>query len=122
MLWPAAAAFITAAVSWSGLTNWIVDFGVFAFLVITLTALGRSLARTWRHKGGASGLNERGAQLIGGRGLVANFANGVGAVRVNDTVWRAVSDDALEAGASVEITAIDGVTLKVKRIGAAPPP
>jgi inner membrane protein len=37
-------------------------------------------------------------------------------VKVNDTVWRAMSDEALEAGQAVEIAAVDGVTLKVKRV------
>ena len=116
LLWPAVAAFVTAAVAWSGATNWIADMGVFAVLVIALTAFGRPLVQRWRKAGEANGLNQRGAALVGVRGVIANFADGVGAVKVNDTVWRAVSDDALEAGHTVEISSVDGVTLRVKRV------
>ncbi len=116
LLWPAVAAFVTSLIAWIAPTTWIAELGIFAVLVIALTAFGRPLVQRWRNEGGASGLNERGEALVGKRGLVANFADGVGAVKVGDTVWRAVSDDALEAGASVEIAAIDGVTLKVKRV------
>jgi inner membrane protein len=54
--------------------------------------------------------------LIGTRGVVANFANGAGSVKVKDTVWRALSDETLEAGQEVEVTSVDGSTLRVKRV------
>jgi membrane protein implicated in regulation of membrane protease activity len=56
--------------------------------------------------------------MLGKRGVVASFANGVGSVKIADTIWRAVSDEALEAGQDVEVAGVDGVTLKVKRVGA----
>lgn len=117
LLWPAVAAFITAAVSFFGLTNWIADIGIFAVLVIVLTAFGRPLVQRWRqaHVGANEKLNERGRSLVGGHGIVAAFANGVGSVKVNDTIWRAVSDEPLEAGQNVEIAGVDGTTLKVKK-------
>ena len=117
LLWPAVAAFITALISFFGLTNWIADVAIFAVLVIALTAYGRPLVARWRNMGAGANekLNERGKSLIGGHGVVAAFANGVGSVKVNDTIWRAVSEDALEAGQAVEIAGVDGVTLKVKR-------
>jgi inner membrane protein len=49
--------------------------------------------------------------------VVSNFANGVGSVKIADTMWRAVSEEALEAGQSVEVAAVDGTTLTVKRAG-----
>ena len=42
--------------------------------------------------------------------------SGVGAVKVKDTVWRAVSDETLEAGQPVEVSAVDGSTLRVRRV------
>ncbi len=115
LLWPAVAAFVTALISWFGVTSWIADIGIFAALVIVLTFFGRPLVQKWRSEGAASGLNERAQTMIGTRGLMMSFADGVGSVKVNDTVWRAVSDDALEPGQHVEVTAVDGVTLRVKR-------
>jgi membrane protein implicated in regulation of membrane protease activity len=116
LLWPAVAAFLTALISWFGLTNWIAELAIFGVLVVVLTALGRPLVQRWRNEGAASGLNERSAALIGAGAIVTNFANGVGSVKVQDTVWRAVSDETLEAGQAVVIDSVDGVTLKVKRV------
>jgi membrane protein implicated in regulation of membrane protease activity len=116
LLWPAVAAFLTALVAYLGLSNWIAQIALFAVLVIVLTAFGRPLVRNWRKEGAASGLNERAAALIGARGVVASFANGAGSVRVGDTVWRAVSEDTIETGAEVEVAAVDGTVLKVKRV------
>lgn len=115
LLWPAVAAFATALISFLGFTNWIADMAIFAALVILLTLLGRPLVQRWRQEGAASGLNERSAALIGTRGVITVFANGAGQVKVNDTVWRAVSEEALEPGQTVTIDAVDGATLKVKR-------
>jgi len=115
LLWPAMAAFITALISLTGATSWLADMGVFDVLVIALTWVGRPLVESWKREGAASGLNERSEALIGARGVIANFANGVGSVKVQDTVWRAVSDEALEPGQAVVVDSVDGATLKVKR-------
>jgi len=115
LLWPAVAAFATALISLTGATGWIADMAIFAVLVIALTWFGRPLVERWKRDGAASGLNERSTTLIGSRGVIANFANGVGSVKVQDTVWRAVSDETLEAGQAVVVDSVDGATLKVKR-------
>lgn len=115
LLWPAAAAFIVGVLGFTGMTNWIFDITLFAALVIVLTAFGRPLVRRLRTSNAADQLNNRSAQLIGGSGVVTAFANGVGSVKVQDTIWRAVSDETLAPGETVTIFAADGVTLKVKR-------
>lgn len=117
LLWPAVAAFLTALVSWMAPTSWSAEFAVFAALVVALTAFGRPLLQRWREQGGASTLNERSASLIGERGQITAFENGVGSVKLNDTIWRAASSEQLAPGENVEIVAVDGVTLKVKRLG-----
>jgi membrane protein implicated in regulation of membrane protease activity len=114
LLWPAVAAFITALVSLTGATGWIADMAIFAVLVIALTYFGRPLVQRWRQEGAAQLLNERSATLIGTRGEITVFKDGAGSVKVNDTVWRAVSDEALTPGQVVVIDAVDGATLKVK--------
>jgi inner membrane protein len=116
LLWPAVAAFVTALVAWLAPTNWVAEIALFAVLILVLTYFGHPLVKRFRQEGAASGLNERSATLIGTRGVVANFANGAGSVKVRDTVWRALSDEALEAGQEVEVTSVDGSTLRVKRI------
>lgn len=116
LLWPAVAAFATALLAWVAPTGWMVELAVFAALILVLTYFGQPIVKRWRNEGAASGLNERNTSLIGKRGVVANFANGVGSVKVGDTVWRATSDEGLEAGQAVVVAAVDGVTLKVTRI------
>jgi len=116
LLWPSVAAFFVALLSWLAPTGWMVELFVFALLIIVLTYFGHPIVKRWRNEGAASGLNERSSTLIGVRGVVQNFANGVGSVKVQDTVWRATSAEALEAGQAVEVSAVDGVTLKVKRV------
>lgn len=115
LLWPAVAAFVTGLVAFSGMTNWVFDVTLFAVLTIALTLMGRPLVQRWRNAGGLTNLNERSRSLVGTRATLANFANGVGAVKINDTMWRAVSDDALNAGDNVEVAGVEGSTLKVKR-------
>lgn len=117
LLWPAVAAFLTALIAWFGFTGIVAEVAIFAVLVIALTVFGRPLVQRLRSEGAASGLNERAQTLIGVRGQMMSFADGVGSVKVNDTVWRAVSDETLEAGQHVEVAAVDGVTLKVRRAG-----
>jgi inner membrane protein len=60
-------------------------------------------------------LNVRGAQYIGRRFVVDTaIVNGTGRVRVGDTVWAAEGEDA-PAGASVEVTGVNGTRLVVVR-------
>jgi inner membrane protein len=118
LLWPSVAAFVTALVALILPTHWIAEMALFAVLIIVLTYFGHPLVKRWRNEGAASGLNERNLSMVGKRGVVANFANGVGSVKIADTMWRAVSEEALAAGESVEVAGVDGVTLQVKRVGA----
>jgi membrane protein implicated in regulation of membrane protease activity len=114
ILWPAVAAFLTALVSLTGATNWVAEVAIFAVLVIALTAFGRPLVKRWREENNAEGLNERSKTLIGTRGVITVFANGTGSVKIADTIWRAVSDEALTPGQTVVIDSVDGATLKVR--------
>jgi membrane protein implicated in regulation of membrane protease activity len=114
LLWPAVAAFLTALISLAGLSNWIAEIAVFAVLVIALTWLGGPIVKRWREENKAEGLNERSKTLIGTQGVITVFANGAGSVKIADTIWRAVSDEALTPGQTVVIDSVDGATLKVR--------
>lgn len=115
LLWPTVAAFITGLIAFFGLTNWMAELAIFAVLVMALTYFGRPIVRRWRDEKAAKGLNDRAASLIGQRGLISAFNNGAGSAKVGDTMWRVTSEEVLEAGAEVEVIAVDGVTLRVKR-------
>lgn len=117
LLWPAVAALLTALLAWALPIEWGVELGVFAALVIGLTAFGRPLVQHWRGEGEANGLNERGVALLGARAVLAEFADGIGAVKIGDTMWRASSEESLAPGDNVQVAGIDGTTLRVTRAG-----
>ncbi len=93
-------------------TNFLVELALFGALSIVFLFVGRLLLRNLRNE--APLLNERGLQMIGVEGAAAeHFVNGVGAVKINDTVWRAVSDTPIAAGTAVRVLSIDGATVRV---------
>jgi membrane protein implicated in regulation of membrane protease activity len=62
-------------------------------------------------------LNRRAAQLVGRRYVLDEaIVNGQGKARVGDSHWLVEGPD-LPAGATVEVVAVEGATLKVQRAG-----
>lgn len=62
-------------------------------------------------------LNRRAEQFIGKRYVLESaIVNGSGKVQVGDSPWLAEGPD-LPAGATVEVIAVDGITLKVRATG-----
>jgi membrane protein implicated in regulation of membrane protease activity len=62
-------------------------------------------------------LNRRAEQLIGRRFLLDTaIVNGQGKARVGDSMWL-VEGPELPAGTAIEVTAVDGSTLKVRAAG-----
>lgn len=120
LLWPAVAAGVVGLAAFSPAVGWQAQWILFAVLVIGLTLIGRPLrARLYDRFKSAPVLNERAADLVGQRGAAAGaFVNGLGAVRINDSVWRARSwdlgADPIEAGMAVQVLSVEGVTLTVK--------
>lgn len=55
--------------------------------------------------------------LTGATGIVLSWLNGAGHVQVEGERWQAVSSDELQPGEAVKVTAVDGLTLKVKSTG-----
>ena len=65
-------------------------------------------------------LNRRGRSAIGHRVTVIEaIQNGYGAVLFGDSRWRATCKQDVPEGAKVEVTGVDGTTLKVKPLPAA---
>jgi membrane protein implicated in regulation of membrane protease activity len=115
LLWPAVAAFITALAAFVGLSSGAAQTALFAALLICLTVFGHPIVRKWRHAREGRALNERAAHMVGTRGVLTAFANGVGSIKINDSVWRAESDEPLQAGEQVEIASVHGTTVRVRR-------
>ncbi len=116
-LWPAIAAAATGVISISPLgAFWQSQLLAFAVLTVALSVVAPRYVKPWLHKTQEDHqlLNERGAQKIGRRAAVDQpFANGVGQVRLGDTLWLAESESGenFEAGVNVVVTRVEGTKL-----------
>jgi membrane protein implicated in regulation of membrane protease activity len=117
LLWPAAAAAITGVFALFGPGEVMVEWVVFAILTIALTLAGHFyIRRRWLTPHTPGDINERATTLIGQAGLADGaFVAGHGSVRLNDTIWRAASAEPIAPGDRVEVVAVEGTTLQVKR-------
>ena len=92
---------------------------VFAVLAVGSTVLWKRFApASWNAADQGSTLNRRAAQYEGRRARVAEgFANGRGAVLIDDTRWSAVTADGSDpaSGETVIVTGADGTVLTVKK-------
>jgi membrane protein implicated in regulation of membrane protease activity len=117
LLWASASAGAMAVVV--SLLSLSAPMSILAFALLTLvsTLLARRyLPRAANAPGGD--INDNVARLVGHRGAAAHaFTGRSGRVSIDGKEWAAELDvgEALEAGATVEVTGVDGSTLKVRR-------
>lgn len=116
-LWPGIAA-VTIGILMFVIPDmpWTMSVPLWAILSVA-TAFGW---RAYRKKNPASvdaaaaTLNQRGSEYIGRQfTLESPIANGVGKMKVGDTVWNVVSETDFIAGATVKVTGVDGTSLRV---------
>lgn len=117
-LWLGAAALVVGAVGLivADAGFWLWQWQVVAFLVLSiiLTYVGRSLVARTSTVSDEPLLNNRVAQLIGRTATLEQpIANGVGKVRLGDTLWR-VSGPDLPAGTTVRVRGGNSDTLDVE--------
>jgi membrane protein implicated in regulation of membrane protease activity len=116
LLWPGLAAVIV------GLTkaivpglDWTVCVTLWAVLSVVTVAGFIAWRKTHPAKGGSSTLNRRGEQYVGERFYIETpVVNGKGEMKVDDTVWKILSDQDLPAGASVKVVGVEGTSLRVE--------
>lgn len=117
LLWASASAAVTGA--FVGLARPPLATAILAFAVLTIasTLLARRyIPRSAVAEGGD--INDNIGRIVGHRGLaVGAFAGRAGRVFVDGKEWAAELDDdgGLEAGARVEVTAVEGACLRVRR-------
>lgn len=117
LLWASASAAVTGALV--GLVELSLPTAVLAFAVLTIVST--LLARRYLPRSvTASGqdINDNVGRVVGHQGsAVAAFSGGAGRVFVDGKEWAAEleGDDRLEAGARVEVTAVEGARLRVRR-------
>lgn len=116
LIWLGLAALVTGAVVGIFGFGWQAACIAFAVLALACVAAGRLLTRRKAEEpDAATGLNDRGRQLIGKVfRLETTMAGGEGRVRVGDSSWRIVGPELL-AGAEVKVVRVEGSTLVVEK-------
>lgn len=116
LLWFGLAALLTGiVVSITGIA-WQGALLVFAALAVASVLAGRAITRRRSDEpDAASGLNDRGRQLIGKVfKLEATMAGGEGRIRVGDSSWRVTGPELL-AGTEIRVVRVEGATLVVEK-------
>lgn len=116
LIWLGLAALVTGAVVGIFGLGWQAAGIVFAILAIASVAAGRLLTRRrGEEPDAATGLNDRGRQLIGKVfRLEATMTGGEGRVRVGDSSWRIIGPELL-AGTEVKVVRVEGSTLVIEK-------
>ncbi|MCR6733031.1 MAG: NfeD family protein [Afipia sp.] len=113
MLWLGLAALIVGLLSFGIVWSWQTQIIVFAVLSIAMVPLWRNFSRRNARPTDKSFLNKRAEGLIGRVfTLEKPIVDGVGTVKIDDTVWR-VSGPDTPAGSRVRIVSADGAMLTV---------
>jgi membrane protein implicated in regulation of membrane protease activity len=113
------AAIIVGLLLWAGLieATWL-QFAIFGVLSLVLLFTARSKLRRYlvgdvadnndQHQTFRENLGQRAS-------AVADFEQGQGRIRLNGVQWSALSDEPIQAGDTVWITANDGIQLTVSK-------
>jgi len=114
-LWLGVAAALVGGALWLlPEMNWQTQFVLFALFSIVSIVVARVIIARRPIETDEPTLNRRGEQYVG-RVLVLDRAieNGVGRVRVDDTLWRVEGQDSA-ANTRVRVIGVDGTVLKVE--------
>jgi membrane protein implicated in regulation of membrane protease activity len=116
LIWLGLAALLTGLFVGATGFGWQAAALVFAALSIVNVILGRMLTRRSSDEpDAATGLNDRGRQLIGRVFRIeATMTGGEGRVRVGDSSWRITGPELL-AGSDVRVVRVEGATLVVEK-------
>lgn len=114
LLWLGLAALVTGALSYVVGLSWQSEVLAFAALAVIAVLVGRRISPAPGRASDRPFLNRRPEGFVGRVfTLDEPIVDGVGLVRIDDTVWRIEGPD-LAAGAEVKVVAADGATLKVE--------
>src|SRR5690242_12632096 len=127
LLWFGVGALAAAFAGFVGINSLVVQFLIFAFVSIGLTAASRTIFINYfsREKTGQS-LRSGVDALPGKIGTVVSSSNGAlqeGAVKVFGSTWTAypaAADPPLEAGEGVCVDSVEGASIYVRRVGGEP--
>ena len=116
LIWLGLAALLTGAVVGITEIGWQAAALVFAGFSLVSVFVGRLLTRRkGEEPDAATGLNDRGRQLIGKVfRLDATMTGGEGRIRVGDSSWRVTGPELL-AGTEIRVVRVEGATLVVEK-------
>ena len=116
LIWLGLAALLTGLVVGLFGISWQAAMLVFAIFAIACVAAGRLVTRRRNEEpDDATGLNDRGRQLIGKVfRLEATMTGGEGRIRVGDSSWRIIGPELL-AGTEIKVVRVEGSTLVVEK-------
>ena len=116
LIWLGLAALLTGAVVGAFGLGWQGACIIFAALAVACVIAGRLLTRRRSEEpDAATGLNDRGRQLIGKVfRLEATMTGGEGRIRVGDSSWRITGPELL-AGTEIKVVRVEGSTLVVEK-------
>jgi membrane protein implicated in regulation of membrane protease activity len=114
LFWFGLAALLVGLVSFVLHPSWQIQLLMFAVFALVAVSLWRRLARSQREASESNPyLNRRAAALVGRVfTLEKPIVDGIGTVRIGDTVWRVAGPDA-PAGSRVRVVQADGANLTV---------
>lgn len=114
MLGLGSAAVLVGIISLSVSLSWQAQLITFAVLSLVMLPIWRMFARRTAQPEDSPFLNRRNEGLVGQVfTLDKPIVNGIGAVRINDTVWRVIGPDC-PAGSRVRVARADGPSLVVE--------
>ena len=113
-LWVGVAAAVTGIITLAADIGSEAQILVFSILSVASIVVSRVYLRHNNGQGKDSNLSRRGRQYIGRTyTLAAPIENGVGKVKVGDSLWRVEGEDA-PAGGKVTVTGVRGNSFVVK--------
>jgi hypothetical protein len=113
LFWLGLAALLVGLLSFAVPMSWEIQLITFAVLSLAAVPVWRRLARARSSAPEHNFLNRRADALVGRVfTLEKPIQDGVGTVRVDDTVWRVAGPDA-PAGSRVRVVRADGASLTV---------
>jgi membrane protein implicated in regulation of membrane protease activity len=114
-LWMGISAGVVGVIAWL-VPSLSIEWQMLIFTVIAIASVvgWRAYLRKNPVETDQPSLNRRGEQYVGRVfTLDEPIVNGVGKIRVDDTMWRIEGTDC-EAGGKVRVVGVDGVNLKVE--------
>lgn len=113
LVWLGIAALVTGALAYAVSLPWQGEVVAFAVLAVVAVMIGRKVTPAPGKASDRPFLNRRAEGFVGRVfTLDAPIEDGIGRVRIDDTVWRIEGPD-LPAGQDVRVVAADGPVLKV---------